>query len=311
MSLKGKNCFCAVGVCLGFAALPVWSQTFNQYVTSSAQDAFGQQIFHDSALQSTGKITSSSSIDANSATSSAESFAGTLKVFSASTSSATQYQGFVPGADASGGTAFASFLDQLKVTSLDPTITSGVIKANLQFNGTLFGESIIGAAVLGSSSSQVIVSGFGAPAGQGPTGGYPILGTRIYDADVNPGSITVPKGSILQLEIPFKSGELVDFGVGIYVNSGAQTYRYIDTAVPTVSSSADFSGSLYWGGIAGVEVGGSLVSMDQFKFQSTSGVDYTRSFAPVPEPQAYAVIAGVGMLCLGVLRGAKGRRRNG
>ncbi|MRR49878.1 MAG: PEP-CTERM sorting domain-containing protein [Rhodocyclaceae bacterium] len=72
------------------------------------------------------------------------------------------------------------------------------------------------------------------------------------------------------------------------------------SGVPGISTAGtDFSHTVTWGGVVGIyDSNGQLLS--DYSLTSASGSDWTKPFtAPVPEPEAYAMmLAGLGLLRL-------------
>lgn len=82
--------------------------------------------------------------------------------------------------------------------------------------------------------------------------------------------------------------------------SAQGAYEY-DTGLP--AATFDLGHSLYWGGISSVTVGG--VNLASYSVASASGLDYSASLVPVPEPST----AWLGVFGFGALLLSKGGRR--
>ncbi len=74
------------------------------------------------------------------------------------------------------------------------------------------------------------------------------------------------------------------------------------TSAYSFSGTADFNVNslVYWNGVSEVIVDGTTVP--DFSLSNDAGVDFGHSFAPVPEPEHYAVLAGLGLLGFAVWR---------
>ncbi len=71
------------------------------------------------------------------------------------------------------------------------------------------------------------------------------------------------------------------------------------------SFNVDFGGSAYWNGVSSVTMEG--VPVSGFSLSNSDGVDFTSSFALIPEPEHYAALAGTGLLAFALGRRAKNR----
>lgn len=79
----------------------------------------------------------------------------------------------------------------------------------------------------------------------------------------------------------------------IEFSGSAQASYEFDSGVPSASFSLDHS--LYWGGISDVSASG--ISLTSYSVTSESGLDYSKSLAPVPEPSSFSLgILGFGCL---------------
>lgn len=124
---------------------------------------------------------------------------------------------------------------------------------------------------------------------------YPRAGSLppVQDCRDMVGIVTqTPCTGVFTFEIPFV------FGTPFYFD-----YNFNASAVSATgpsdagSASFNFANSIYWGGFAGVTVGGSAVAYD---FQSDSGFDWRQSHIPsgsVPEPASSTLVCvGLGVL---------------
>jgi hypothetical protein len=97
------------------------------------------------------------------------------------------------------------------------------------------------------------------------------------------------------------SFELGVFARAIAGNASAgSVYQFNEAMV-------DFSNSITWQGISAVTVEGNPVA---YTLGSASGIDWTQAYAPVPEPQTWALFA-IGLVGMAALRGRAGRRGAG
>ena len=203
---------------------------------------------------------------------------GTLKTFSKSSA--------VGAFDINSGyaNAQASFRDSLTVMGGVPD-SAGTLLINLSFEGTLRGSGGPGSSTPASSWSSFAIQGGGA--------GVLASGTEYY------GDVSYPTGSLIQYEIPFQFGQATPIFLGLNTASESRTY-YADGT--TVEGVANFSSSLYWGGISGVRIGDEIHPITEFLFSSDSGVNYTQSFAPVPEPAEYVGLFACGLVAFVLIR---------
>lgn len=106
-----------------------------------------------------------------------------------------------------------------------------------------------------------------------------------YSID-NRGKITDrPNGpSWIYLTTNFRWGDAIDFGLGVQLDGSA----YSPDPNTSIGYIVDAAHSGYWGGITDVTVDG--VHINDYVLRSSSGIDYSKSFAPttstkeVPEP---------------------------
>lgn len=105
------------------------------------------------------------------------------------------------------------------------------------------------------------------------------------------------------IPLPFQPGQAVE----ILIEAGASAYGVYNQTT-NGSAYADFSSSLYWGGISAVRVGGTTTTA--FTALGEGGADWKLDHAPssvVPEP-AHAALWALGMPVLGWLAARRQRR---
>lgn len=134
-------------------------------------------------------------------------------------------------------------------------------------------------------------------------GGQPFHLERIAHGSVNP--IDGPSFEVLEsgnafaqhrIEVPIIFGRPVSLDVRL---EGSATANVLVTAADgSFEGHYDLTRSAYWGGIAGVTVGGQAVD---FSVSAASGTDYRGSMVPIPEPRS-VVLFGFGLIGLLVWR---------
>ena len=105
---------------------------------------------------------------------------------------------------------------------------------------------------------------------------------------------TLPVGQIVTYELNVPVGTSFELQQSIGLLGG--------TAIGGAGGTADFSATaaVYWHGISQVTVDGLPVS--GYTLRNSEGIDFTGSFAPVPEPEHYAAFAGTALLAFGLWR---------
>jgi hypothetical protein len=90
--------------------------------------------------------------------------------------------------------------------------------------------------------------------------------------------------TVVTLDLPVTLGQPWQFGLYARAVAGSASFG------PNWISEAnnDFLSTITWQGINGVTVGGQPIA---FSVSSQSGIDWTRSFAPIPEPATWAMLA--------------------
>jgi hypothetical protein len=105
---------------------------------------------------------------------------------------------------------------------------------------------------------------------------------------------TLPAGQVITYELnvpvgtPFELHQNVAFGGRTGRGGGDGTAAFSATA------------AVYWHGISEVTVYGMPVS--GYTLRNSEGIDFTGSFAPVPEPEHYAAFAGTALVAFGLWR---------
>ncbi len=104
------------------------------------------------------------------------------------------------------------------------------------------------------------------------------------------------------------AGHLVTYELNVPVGAPFELSQAIGLRGSTVLSgaggTAEFSATaaVYWHGISQVTVDGLPVS--GYTLRNSEGIDFTGSFAPVPEPEHYAAFAGTALVAFGLWRRA-------
>lgn len=105
---------------------------------------------------------------------------------------------------------------------------------------------------------------------------------------------TLPVGQIVTYELNVPVGTSFELQQAIGFNGG--------TVIGGAGGTAEFSATaaVYWHGISQVTVEGLPVS--GYTLHNSEGIDFTGSFAPVPEPEHYAAFAGTALVAFGLWR---------
>jgi hypothetical protein len=185
---------------------------------------------------------------------------------------------------------------------LDGVGFSGATQANIAVSYFLpwtrhtTGSGSVGATTsvgfsLGGSTLQILGPIDGNGGGFLPTtGSVPIQQRSSFGTEVN----TLPAGQIVTYELnvpvgtPFELQQAIGFNGGTVIDGTGGTAEFAATA------------AVYWHGISQVTVDGLPVS--GYTLRNSEGIDFTGSFAPVPEPEHYAAFAGTALLAFGLWR---------
>ena len=106
------------------------------------------------------------------------------------------------------------------------------------------------------------------------------------------------------LELPFDFAFGVPFGISLYLAiqaSASATSRWDGPPVPSglvnhAFVDLDFGHSVYWDGLSGIASNGTPLEAGAYTANGADGVDYLQSFVPVPEPEHYALLGGLGLV---------------
>lgn len=183
----------------------------------------------------------------------------------------------------------AGFIDQLVFSSQGFEGQTGYMRADIVFDRVLSNH---GSAVDGYATAQLFANtnlGSGsywetlalAPWGCVPEVHDPC---RLQLASGLDGSIEQKSATVFSVTLPVVFGQVTDLQVAFDLSALAEYWGQAQS-----TWTADASHSVYWGGITSVtdSSGQSL----EFTLSSTSGTDYQHSFAPVPEPSTYLLMA--------------------
>lgn len=103
--------------------------------------------------------------------------------------------------------------------------------------------------------------------------------------------------------VPVLFGVPFDIGFSATGTSQSRVSDFYPSSRASATSGYEFGDSIYWGGVESVTVGGQ--NINDFQLMTASGVDYSRSFAPVvaaiPEPETYMMFAA-GLLLMSAAR---------
>lgn len=122
----------------------------------------------------------------------------------------------------------------------------------------------------------------------------------------------IPEGGIIELDVPihifdpeYSEAPGLQFELNATLMAIADSYS--GNRIPTAGSThakVDYGTGVYWGGISSVTVEGVPLSPGSYSITSDSGVNYAQTFAPVPEPEHYAALAGAGLIGFALWRRA-------
>jgi hypothetical protein len=184
------------------------------------------------------------------------------------------------------GRTRVGFSDRINVQSTALNGLQGTVVAWLELSG----ERQVSSSAWGSSDAGVQVV----------TPSQTVLGQVFSNGGVTSASGNVP--SVIELRIPltFSASFFQPFSVYMYAFASASASNGFNQP-QAAQGISDYGSTLAWGGMSVLDAQGNLV--DDWSVRSSSGFDYSRSFASqVPEPsQALLLLVG-GLLLLAIKR---------